>query len=368
MKIDSVTIRLIASPLKEAFATHLETVTQREALIIEVRDRDGRCGYGESDPFSSPWYSAETINSAKDILENFLIPSVLAASLYHPDQLDEVLSGVRGNRLAKSGLSQAIWDLYARQKAIYLGRLIGGTRHQVDAGAVVAARDSERAVEQIGRFAQAGYKRYKVKIAKEMDHQLLSAIRQNYPHLPLTADANSAYTLADAPHIKELDAYQLLMIEQPLAYNDFVDHAQLQSQIKTPICLDESICSVQDMKTALALNSCSVVAMKMARLGGWTEALAVYRLCAERKLPIWCGGMIEFGIAKAHNLALASLPGFTMPGDLLASSRYWQEDIIEPEIVVRNGSITLPDQPGIGFSVNQKRLERLTQTRRTFMR
>ncbi|MFX3617011.1 MAG: o-succinylbenzoate synthase [Sporolactobacillus sp.] len=368
MKIDTVTLRLIASPLKEPFATHLQLVTRREALIIEVRDRDGCCGYGESDPFSSPWYSPETIDSAKNILENFLIPRVLAAPLHHPEQLDQVLDGVRGNRMAKSGLSQAVWDLYARQKAVYLGKLVGGTRQQVHCGAVIAAREPERALEQLDRYAQDGYKRYKIKISRGSDHQLLSAVRQNYPHLPLIADANSAFTLADAPHIKELDVYQLQMIEQPLAYNDFVDHAQLQSQIKTSICLDESICSSEDMKTALALNSCRIVAIKMARLGGWKETLTVYQLCAEHKIPVWCGGMIEFGIAKAHNLALASLPNFTIPGDLFASSRYWQEDIIEPEIRVQNGSIRLPERPGIGFAINQKQLERLTQMRRTFTR
>lgn len=366
MRIDSITVRLIAAPLKASFATHLQTVTEREAIILEVRDSDGRCGYGEADPFSSPWYSPETIDSCLNILTNDLIPLLSQHTIAQLEELDRAFDPVRGNHMAKSGLIQAVWDLVAKQQKKSIQNLVGGDKKSILAGAVIAATDPEQAIEQIAAYSEAGYKRYKIKISKENDHQLLTAIRQKYPELPLMADANSAYSLADIPHLKTLDDYGLLMIEQPLAWNDLADHACLQKQMQTPICLDESICSAADMKAALRLGSCRVAAIKMARLGGWNETLRAVQLCAAASLPLWCGGMIEFGIAKAHNLALASRAEFVLPGDLFASSRYWEEDIIEPEIQVVNGSIDLPEKIGIGFAVNQKQLDKLTKQKWLF--
>ncbi|GGL48561.1 o-succinylbenzoate synthase [Sporolactobacillus putidus] len=360
MKIDSITLRLISSPLKTPFITHLETVTKREAIIIEVKDREGRIGYGEADPFSSPWYTEETIATCWLMLRDYLIPITLQKEFSEPQELDSRWSGIRRNNMAKSGLSQAIWDLYAKEKNVYIGRLFGAVRKKVAAGAVIAARNSEEAVRQIEHYSASGYQRYKIKISRATDVALISLIRSRFPDISLMADANSAYSLQDLEHLKELDAFKLQMIEQPFSYNDLAEHAILQNQIKTPICLDESICSINDARSALKLRSCKVVNLKMARVGGWTEAIKIHSLCLKEQVPLWCGGMIEFGVAKAHNIALSALKGFTLPGDLFASSRYWPHDIIEPEINVENGFIHVPNGAGIGFKINQKQLELMT--------
>lgn len=360
MKIESITLRIISSPLKIPFTTHLEKVSNREAIIIEARDKEGRSGFGEADPFSSPWYTEETILTCWHVLRDFLIPLVLKRTILNPDGLDSLWSGIRRNNMAKSGLSQALWDLHAKEKNVYLGQLFGAARKKVAAGAVIATDHIEKGIEQIERFSEAGYKRYKIKISRISDLKLLSAIRSRFPDLSLMADANSSYTLQDLDHLQHLDDFNLQMIEQPLAFDDLIEHALLQSKLKTPICLDESICTFNDAREALALGSCKVVNIKMARVGGWAQALRIHNLCFREKIPVWCGGMIEFGVAKAHNIALAALKGFTLPGDLSASSRYWPNDIIDPEIEVREGFITVPSGPGIGFEINRKQLETLT--------
>lgn len=361
MRIESVTMRLISARLKTPFVTHLETVTMRQAIILQVRDTDGCCGYGEADPFSSPWYSSETIKTCLEALKTWLIPLLLQRPIAQLADLDALFAPIRGHHMAKSGLIQAVWDYAARRHRQALHQFTGGSRTEVAVGAVIAASDPSEALEQIAQFSEMGYKRYKIKISKATDHQLLGAIRQAYPDLPLMADANSAYTLDDRAHLQSLDAYRLLMIEQPLAWNDLVDHAHLQPYLHTPICLDESLQSVALVQAALQLGSCRVATIKMAALGGWGEALRAVRLCNADHVPVWCGGMIEFGISKAHNLALAARSEFTFPGDLAASSRYWEEDIIQPEIQVVNGLIHMPDGDGIGFSINERRLAQLTE-------
>ncbi|MBA9029047.1 o-succinylbenzoate synthase [Peribacillus huizhouensis] len=357
MRISSVTISLISAPLKIPFLTHLEKVTKREAIVIEVRDSDGRIGYGEAVPFSSPWYTEETIKTCWHILGDFLIPLVLSQPIQHPKELVSLWAGIRRNSMAKSGLSQAIWDLYAKQEEVYLGQLFGGVRKTVAAGVVIAADDVRKALKQIDEFATIGYQRYKIKIQRSTDISVLSEIRRHFPDIPLMADANSSYSLLDMEHLKKLDEFNLQMIEQPLGHDDLMEHAILQKEIKTPICLDESICSFHDAKQALMLGSGKVISIKMSRVGGWAEAVNIHNLCVENEIPVWCGGMIEFGISKAHNIALASLHGFTIPGDLSSSSRYWEQDIVDPEIVVKNGNITVPDGVGIGFEVDEHRLQ-----------
>ncbi|MFT8708229.1 MAG: o-succinylbenzoate synthase [Sporolactobacillus sp.] len=361
MQFQSVTMRVISAPLKTPFVTHLETVVERSAIILQVRDIDGCCGYGEADPFSSPWYSAETTQTCVEILKTCLIPLLLQRTIDQLSDLEPLFAAIRGHHMAKSGLIQAVWDYEARRKKVPLHQLSGGSRKKVDAGAVIASSDPSEALEQIAQFSEMGYKRYKIKISKATDHRLLRTIRQAYPNLPLMADANSSYTLADSDHLQSFDRYHLLMIEQPLACNDLVDHARLQTYLQTPICLDESLQSRALVQAALQLGSCRVATIKMAALGGWGEALRVAQLCRSYHVPVWCGGMIEFGIAKAHNLALAARSEFTLPGDLAASSRYWEEDIIQPEIQVVNGSVHVPDKDGIGFSINEQRLTQLTE-------
>ncbi|GEB76048.1 o-succinylbenzoate synthase [Sporolactobacillus inulinus] len=368
MKLRSVTMRLIASPLKMPFTTHLQQVSTREALILEVMDTDGRIGYGEADPFSSPWYSEETIQTCRYVLREFLIPILLHVPIKHPEELEQIWSGVRGNRMAKSGLGQAVWDLYAKQTNTYLGELFGGGKAEVDAGAVITAATPEQAVRQIEQLLKKGYKRYKIKISRKNDRPLLEGIRAAFPDLPIMADANSAYTIRDKDHLRELDRYRLMMIEQPLAYNDLSEHAVLQKKLATPICLDESISSYAAAASAVMLQSAKVVALKMGRVGGWAQAARIHKLCLQHSIPLWCGGMIEFGIAKAHNLALATLPGFTLPGDFYGSDHYWKCDLISPTITVDHGVISVPkDRPGIGFSIDRDALAHLSRDVQSFV-
>lgn len=366
MKLSSITLRLMKAPLKRPFKTHLETVMEREVIIVEARDQDGLTGYGEAVPFSSPWYTEETVKTCFHMLEDFLIPKTLAFDLTHPNQLAGLWSGIRRNAMAKSALEQAIWDLYAKQEGIYLGKLFGGERTEVDAGVVVASDHIEDALRQIEECLEVGYRRYKIKINPTNDVEFLTQIRNAYPDIPLMVDANSAYGLQDVPHLQKLDAFNLMMIEQPLGHDDIVEHSILQKQLKTPICLDESINSYHDAKSALMLESCGVITIKMAKVGGWSQAVKIHDLCVEHNVPLWCGGMIEFGISRAHNLALATLKGFTIPGDISSSSRYWESDIIEPEVVVKNGVIQVPDKPGIGFSIHGKQLDELTTFRTVY--
>ncbi len=361
MYLSSVTLRVISMPLKSPFQTHLETVREREVIVVEVRDLEGTIGYGEAVPFSSPWYTEETIKTVFHMLEDFLIPLTLKKEWHHPSELSQLWSGIRRNQMAKSALEQAIWDLYAKQQGVYLGTLMGGERTEVAAGVVIATSSVNEALNQIEMYAKEGYQRYKVKINRTNDIQLLSEIRKVYPDLPLMIDANSAYTLDDVEHLQRFDQFKLLMIEQPLRFDDIVEHSYLQKELQTPICLDESICSFHDAKSALLLESGRILNIKMARVGGWTEAVRIHDLCVKANIPLWCGGMIEFGISRAHNVALASLKGFTIPGDLSSSSKYWEQDIIEPEIQVVNGMIPVPKTAGIGFAVKEKYLHTLTQ-------
>lgn len=361
MKLSSITLRLISMPLKSPFQTHLETVCNREAIVVEARDFEGNVGYGEAVPFSSPWYTEETIKTVFYMLKDFLIPLTLKKKWHHPSELAQLWSGIRRNQMAKSGLEQAIWDLFAKKQGVYLGTLFGGERTKVAAGVVIATSSVDEALRQIEIYSKDGYQRYKVKINRMNDVQLLSEIRKVYPNLPLMVDANSAYTLDDLEHLQQLDKFKLLMLEQPLGHDDIVEHSFLQKELQTPICLDESICSFHDAKSALLLDSGRILNIKMARVGGWTEAVLIHDLCVEANIPVWCGGMIEFGISRAHNVALASLRGFTIPGDISSSSKYWEQDIIEPEIQVENGMIHVPKTPGIGFTIKENYLEKITK-------
>lgn len=361
MQLSSITLRVISMPLKTPFHTHLETVYNREVIVVEARNQEGTIGYGEAVPFSSPWYTEETIKTVFHMLEDFLIPLTLKKEWTHPSELTKLWSGIRRNQMAKAALEQAIWDLYSKKQGVYLGAVFGGDRTEVAAGVVIAASNVDEALHQISMYSKEGYQRYKIKINRGNDIQLLSEIRKVYPNLPLMVDANSAYTLDDLEHLRQLDQFQLMMIEQPLNFDDIVEHSFLQKELKTPICLDESICSFHDAKSALLLGGGRILNIKMARVGGWSEAVKIHDLCVEANVPLWCGGMIEFGISRAHNVALASLKGFTIPGDISSSSKYWEQDIIEPEIQVVNGMISVPKTAGIGFTVKENYLKTLTQ-------
>ncbi|UII55310.1 o-succinylbenzoate synthase [Cytobacillus spongiae] len=360
MRLTAINFYVIHMPLVTPFSTHLETVKNRESIIIEIIDQDGRKGYGEVVAFSSPWYTEETVKTCYHMLTDFFIPFLMKKEIREAKDIYPLLSNFKGNPMAKAGLEMAFWDLQAKQMNISLSKLLGGTASTIPAGVVVGAKSIEETLEQIEQHLLNGYQRVKIKISPENDLKLVSAIRKVYPHLSLMADANSAYTLRDMDRLKALDEYGLLMIEQPLDANDIIHHATLQKELQTPICLDESIVTFQDAKHAIQLGSCQVINIKIGRVGGVWTAKQIHDLCLEKNLEVWCGGMLEFGVSRAHNIALASLPGFTIPGDISSSNRYWTEDITLPEVKVEKGSISVPSGTGIGFEINENRLKQVT--------
>ncbi|WP_066310859.1 o-succinylbenzoate synthase [Bacillus sp. FJAT-29814] len=366
MDIATIELFVISMPLKSPFVTHLGEVREREGIIIKVTDKDGVEGFGEGVAFSTPWYTEETVRTSLHMLEDFLIPLLQKHPINHPEEAAGLFQSIRRNPMAKSGLETALWDLYAKGQGQSLAKMIGGTRDAISSGVVIATDTITKALKQIEGYLEDGYQRIKVKINPSQDYEFLSAIRRHYPNLPMMADANSAYTLKDIEQLKALDDFNLLMIEQPLAHDDIIEHAILQEKLVTPICLDESIVSFEDARKAIEIDACRVINIKIGRVGGLHEVIKIHDYCYERGIPVWCGGMIEFGVSRAHNIALASLPGFTIPGDISASSRFWDEDIITPEVKVEKGFVTVPDGPGIGYDINEKRLQQVLLTKKTF--
>lgn len=360
IKIKDITLHIISKTLKVPFSTHLETVSERESIIIEVTNEDGMKGYGEVVAFSSPWYTEETVKTAYHMLKDFFIPLLTKQPVYHPNEVTSLLDKYKRNQMAKAGLETAIWDLYAKEQQSSLASLLGGERLSIPSGVVVGTSSIDDAFRQIEAYLEDGYQRVKVKISPEHDLDLIKPIRTRFPNLPIMADANSAYSLLDIDRLKALDEFGLLMIEQPLAHDDIIEHAQLQKEIDTPICLDESIVTYQDALKAIELGSCKVINIKIGRVGGLHTAKMIHDLALRRGVQVWVGGMLEFGISRAHNIALAALPGFTIPGDISASSRYWEEDITLPEVTVDKGFIKVPTGHGIGFSINEKSLKEST--------
>jgi o-succinylbenzoate synthase len=365
MKIKSITLHIISMPLKKPFVTHLQTVEKREGIIVEVKDTAGLCGLGEGVAFSTPWYTEETVKTSYHMLKDVLIPLMNSKPFQHPEEIGKRFEAVRGNAMAKAALEMALWDLYARQHNMPLWDLIGGVRKEVLAGAVVGAGSVQKMVKQAEELVQEGYQRIKLKVSPGSDVEILKELRAHFPGLSLLADANSSYSLEDKTQLQALDEFDLEMIEQPLGIDDLVEHSLLQKELTTPICLDESIVTPHDMRSAIHLKSCGVVNIKLGRVGGYTSALEIYRLCHEHHIKVWCGGMIEFGVSRAHNLALATLEGFSIPGDISASSKYWEEDIITSPIVVRNGVVDRLEGAGIGVELNRKRLGVVTKYKET---
>lgn len=364
--ISSIVLNVIKMPLKSPFLTHLGAVIEREGIIVEVHGRDGVTGYGEGVAFSSPWYTEETVETSLHILTSFLIPLLKKNPISHPQELSQLFHSVRRNHMAKAALETAVWDLFAKKEDVSLAKMIGGTMEKIPSGVVVATDSTENALNQIEKYLKEGYQRFKIKINPKLDLKFLREIRRSYPEIKLMADANSAYSLKDIDRLKALDEFNLLMIEQPLAHDDIIDHAILQKEIQTPICLDESIVTFEDARKAIELGSCKVINIKVGRVGGLYEAIRIHDYCYERNIPVWCGGMIEFGVSRAHNIALASLPGFTIPGDISGSSRFWEEDIILPEVMVKDGWVEVPAGPGIGFQISEKRLQETLLVKKTF--
>ena len=352
-------------PLRWPFETSFGRTTRRRIMIVRVFDKSGAYGYGECTAPEDPFFNHETIDTAWIIVTNYAGPLLADARIRRADEVNEALARIRGNRMAKGAVETAIWDLEARIARKPLWQHIGGTREEIACGVSIGLQaDIETLIDKVTREVEAGYQRVKIKIKPGRDVSLVDAVRSRFPDIKLTVDANSAYSLSDTGLLKRLDDYNLMMIEQPLAAGDLVDHSKLQSEINTPICLDESILTVADARHAHELGSCRIINIKLGRVGGHTEARSIQQFCAELATPVWCGGMLESGIGRAHNIAMSALEGFTMPGDVSASARYWHEDIIEPPVTVSpRGTITVQAGPGIGYEVNERRLESLVKRR-----
>jgi O-succinylbenzoate synthase len=365
--LTSIELREIRLPLVHFFETSFGRTTERRILLVRVADKDGAEGWGECTAGEGPFYSDEWTDSAWLTLENFLAPFVIGREVASAGQVFSLFQAVRGHRMAKAALETACWDLEARTKSLPLWKLLGGEQSEIACGVSIGIQDSVAVLlEKIQKEIAAGYQRIKIKIKPGWDANVIETVRQQFPDIRLVGDANSAYTLADASLFREMDRFQLMMFEQPLAYDDIFDHAELQKQIQTPICLDESIRSAEDAQHALDLGSCRIVNLKLGRVGGHSEAKRVEAVCRERSVPVWCGGMLESGIGRAHNIAMSTLAGFTLPGDVSASARYWTDDIIEPAVTITTkGTIIVPDSPGLGFAVDQERIESLTVRRAT---
>lgn len=362
MKIQKVTLHHIAQTLKSPFSSSIGYVTDRDSILVEVIDADGVSGWGEVVAFSTPWYTEETISTCFHLLKDILIPLTFSQTIGHPEELQPIFKKVKRNQMAKASLEGAIWDLYAKKKNTSLSAALGGTRNDIECGVVVGIASIPSMIDQISTYIEEGYKRFKIKISPSQDIRLVEEIRNTFPNLPLMADANSAYTLDDIDQLKELDQYNLMMIEQPLAADDIIDHAKLQEKLSTPICLDESIVTSEDARKAIELGSCKIINIKPGRVGGLTESKKIHDLCQKSGIPVWCGGMLETSISRAHNIALASLPNFSIPGDISSFSRYWEHDIVVPEIKTVKGKIPVPDKAGIGFDINKEVLKKYTSS------
>lgn len=366
MRIDGIILREIHLPLLRPFETSFGVTRDRRIVLAEVQS-EGLSGWGECTAGEHPFFSAESTDTAWQVLVNELAPMLAAASPEHGGDCPRIFHAVRGNPMAKAALENAIWDLEAQREGISLSRLIGGVRESVPCGVSLGIQSSiPELLDTIERELAAGYQRIKLKCKPGWDLEVFERVRDRWPEILLSCDANSAYRLRDEEHLSKFDAFDLLMIEQPLWHDDFYFHSVLQRRLNTPICLDESIRNRRDALAAIEMESCRIINIKLGRVGGFSEAIAVHNAALERGIPVWCGGMLESGIGRAHNVALSTLEGFTLPGDVSASARYWTEDIVEPEVTVTaQGEIVVPDTPGRGYEPRTDLIEKLTVRRET---
>ena len=361
MRIDGIILRELHLPLVRPFETSFGVTRDRRVLLAEVRS-EGLIGWGECTAGERPFFSGESTDTAWQILLNELGPMLASETPEHGGDCPEIFKRVRGNRMAKATLENAIWDLEAQREGIPLAQLLGGVRETIPCGVSLGIQKTiPELMAIIERELAAGYQRIKLKCKPGWDVEVFEKVRTRWPGITLSCDANSAYKLKDADHLSAFDAFDLLMIEQPLWYDDFYFHSMLQKRLETPICLDESIQNRRDALAAIEMESCRIINIKLGRVGGFSEAIAVHNAAQERGVPVWCGGMLEAGIGRSHNIALSSLENFSLPGDVSASARYWKEDIIEPEVTVSaQGEIVIPDTPGRGYEVRYDLIERLT--------
>jgi O-succinylbenzoate synthase len=364
VRIERVELRLLHLPLVRFFETSFGRVTARQFILVTVED-SGAIGIGECVADANPYYSAETTRTAWHIIAEFIAPIVIDCRFEHPREIFGALGAIRGHHMAKAAVEMAAWDLFARQQGQPLAAVLGGSRASIESGVSIGIQDSlEDLVEQVRIEREAGYRRVKIKIKPGWDIDAVARVREACGDVPLMVDANAAYGPSDGDHLSDLDRFGLMMIEQPLDYDDIRDHAVLQRRLSTPICLDESIHSVRAAQDAIALGACRIINIKPGRMGGHGPAIQLHDLAARHGLPVWHGGMLESGIGRAHNIHLSTLPNFSLPGDVAASRRYYAPDVIDPEIDVRpDGTIAVPTGPGIGVQIVADRVAAATRER-----
>jgi o-succinylbenzoate synthase len=371
MDIEKIELQRVKMPLKSPFETSFGRLTYKDFLVVSVHG-EGATGYGESGALPFPIYNEETTDTISYILKEFIIPQILELDdLEHPEQLQSIFKSIRRHQMAKAAIEGAVWDLYCKKKGISLSHALGGTKREIDVGVSIGIEPGiPQVLDRVEEYLNQGYKKLKVKIKPGFDVEPMAAIRDKFgADVPLMADANSAYTLEDIGLLKQLDAFNLMMIEQPLAHDDIIDHVKLQKELTTPICLDESIHSYEDARKAIEIGACKIINIKIGRVGGLTEAVKIHNLCQDHGIPVWCGGMLEAGIGRAHNIAITSLNNFIIPGDTSASSRYWEKDIVTPEVDFSSpGKIAVPEGPGIGYEINQKVLSEYVLNKESFVK
>lgn len=361
MRIDRITLREIRMPLVHPFETSFGRTTERRILLVEVEE-DGAVGWGEVTCGERPFYNEEWVDAAWLILRDFVAPRILDIDIASAADVAGRSSHIRGHHMARGGLETAAWDLEARKLGLPLWQHIGGSRTEIDCGVSIGIQDSvEELLELIEREVRAGYQRIKMKIKPGWDVEVVRQVRTAFRTIRLMADANSAYTLSDAAHLRRLDEFDLMMIEQPLSHDDIIDHAQLQARLDTPICLDECIRTARHAEQAIEMSAGRIINIKLGRVGGFSEALLVHNVARAHGIPVWCGGMLESGIGRAHNIALSTLDNFTLPGDVSASKRYWKRDIIDPPVEVGpEGTIAVRDEAGFGYELDHDYIDALS--------
>ncbi|HEY2352849.1 MAG TPA: o-succinylbenzoate synthase [Candidatus Acidoferrum sp.] len=364
MKIESIALREIHMRLKSPFETSFGIIQDRRILLAEVVV-DGVSGWGEVTAGESPAYNAETTDTAWLIISDFIAPHVVGKTLTAASEFPALVAHIRGNEMAKSGVENALWHAEALLKGVSLSKLLGGAVPEIACGVSLGIRENPQSlVKKVEEELRSGYQRIKLKIKPGKDYEFVAAVRKEFPDIRLSVDANSAYSLDDVAHLQRLDAFNLLMMEQPLSWDDIYSHSKLQAQVKTAICLDECIYNTRHALTAIELKSCRIINIKLGRVSGHTEAQSMQEACRQRGIPVWCGGMLESGIGRAHNIAMSTLPGFTLPGDVSASGRYWNEDIIEPAVeVTARGTIPVSTAPGLGYAVRRALIDKITVRR-----
>jgi O-succinylbenzoate synthase len=362
MKLERITLRQIRMPLVHFFETSFSRTYARDIVLVEVQG-DGASGWGEVTAGENPFYNEEWVGSAWMILRDYVAPRVLGREFRTAEDVFPLTAHIRGHNMARGGLETAVWDLAARLDGVPLWKKIGGgARREIPCGVSIGIQDSvEQLLEKVAAELAAGYQRIKMKIKPGWDVDVVRQVRERFPTIKLMADANSAYTLADTEHLRKLDDFYLMMIEQPLSHDDIIDHAELQSRLKTPICLDECIRSAHHAEKAVKLHACGIINIKLGRVAGFAEAKRVHDVAQAAAIPVWCGGMLEAGIGRAHNVALATLPNFVLPGDVSASKRYWSRDIIQPPVeTTPQGTIAVRDDPGFGYALDHDYIRSIT--------